>query len=193
MIFARARTVWTKQTNDDPDRLLLRQARAGSRGAFDALRRVHESQLRGFVLRRVGMEGTDDILQETWLACWTSLEQYRGKSRFKAWLYGIAAHKCMDHLRRKAINAQREEIFHTDRAESRDAFRDIERKQTVQQALECLPAPQREVVELYYFAELTLAEIADIVGRNLNTVKYQFYRAHDQVATLLQAEDSRES
>jgi RNA polymerase sigma-70 factor, ECF subfamily len=188
VIFSRAGMIGAKNA-DDPDNVLLRQARAGNRNAFDTLRRVHDAHLRGFVIRRVGTEGTDDILQETWLACWTGLKQYRGRSRFKAWLYGIAAHKCTDYLRRRAVNAQHEELLRTDFTSSRDDFRDVERRQTVQQVLECLPDTQREVVELYYFAELTLAEIADILGRNLNTVKYQFYRAHDQVAAQLQAED----
>jgi RNA polymerase sigma factor (sigma-70 family) len=49
-------------------------------------------------------------------------------------------------------------------------------------ALRTLPEAQREVVELYYYAELTLPEIATSLNRNLNTVKYQFYRAHQAVA-----------
>lgn len=42
------------------------------------------------------------------------------------------------------------------------------------------------VVEMYYYAELTLPEIALALGRNLNTVKYQFYRAHARAARELQ-------
>ena len=44
------------------------------------------------------------------------------------------------------------------------------------------PEAQREVLDLYYWAELTLPEIARALNRNLNTVKYQFYRGHDLVA-----------
>ena len=54
------------------------------------------------------------------------------------------------------------------------------------EALLKLPENQREVLEMYYFAELTLPEIAGLLDRNLNTVKYQFYRAHTQVAEQLQ-------
>jgi DNA-directed RNA polymerase specialized sigma24 family protein len=40
-------------------------------------------------------------------------------------------------------------------------------------------------LELYYYAELNLPEIAQVLNRNLNTVKYQFYRAHTQVAAAM--------
>ena len=52
------------------------------------------------------------------------------------------------------------------------------RSDTVRHLLGELDEAQRGVLELYYYAQLTLAEIAAILGRNTNTVKYQFYRAH---------------
>lgn len=61
-------------------------------------------------------------------------------------------------------------------------------RESVRAALSKLQDAQREVVELYYYAELTLPEIAEALKRNLNTVKYQFYRAHDQVARELGVE-----
>jgi len=44
---------------------------------------------------------------------------------------------------------------------------------------------QREVLELYYFSQLNLPEIARALNRNLNTVKYQFYRAHSELACMM--------
>ena len=66
-----------------------------------------------------------------------------------------------------------------------DPFEATVRAQVVRAALSELPEAQREVLELYYYAELTLAEIADSLGRNLNTVKHQFYRAHAMAADRL--------
>lgn len=51
----------------------------------------------------------------------------------------------------------------------------------VERLLAELEETQREVIELYYYAQLTLAEIATVLERNLNTVKYQFYRAHSEL------------
>ena len=57
-----------------------------------------------------------------------------------------------------------------------------ESRETVRIVVDTLPQAQREVLDLYYWAELTLPEVAKVLDRNLNTVKYQFYRGHDLVA-----------
>lgn len=167
----------------DLERARVEAAQRGDRHAFDALVCAYQSQLRGFLARRVGGEAVDDLLQDIWLAAWVSLPRYDRRSRFKTWLYGIALHKCTDYHRARgrapveaALPAGREwqsvETLYTA----------AEMRETVQTLLLRLPETQREVLEMYYYAELTLPEIAGVLKRNLNTVKYQFYRAHDQMA-----------
>jgi RNA polymerase sigma-70 factor (ECF subfamily) len=165
--------------SSDPDGPLLARARKGDRAAFDALVSRHGGALRAFLARRVGSEMADDVAQEVWIACWRNLATNGPRGRFKAWLYGVATHKAADALR--SLCRQREREAEPEAGESvaaPDAFGPLETKDAVEKILASLPDAQREVVELYYFAELTLAEIAAALGRNLNTVKYQFYRAH---------------
>jgi RNA polymerase sigma-70 factor (ECF subfamily) len=166
------------------------KARVGDRHAFDALRRIHARGLYGFVARRVGNANADDVVQDVWLACWTALPRFTGRARFKAWLYGIATHKCVDHVRGHMRDARNDEALRLEWANERDKYCDVDRRESVRRALAALPEPQREVVELYYYSELTLAEIAHALRRNLNTVKYQFYRAHALVAEELKREDT---
>jgi RNA polymerase sigma-70 factor, ECF subfamily len=168
---------------DDPDFDLVEAAQRGDRRAFDSLIRSHEVRLRGFLARRVGPEAAEDLLQETLLASWMALSRFDRRSRFKAWLYGIAMHKVGDFFR--ARGRAQPEVPLSEVAASWQTpealYAAAELRETVRQLLEQLPGTQREVVELYYYAELTLAEIARLLGRNLNTVKYQFYRAHTLV------------
>ena len=165
---------------DDPDGDLVEAAQRGDRRAFDSLIRAHEPRLRGFLARRVGPEAAEDLLQETLLASWVALARFDRRSRCKAWLDGIAMHKCSDFFRSRG-RAQAE-VSLSDVAGSWQTpealYAAAELRETVRQLLEQLPEAQREVLELYYYAELTLAEIARLLNRNLNTVKYQFYRAH---------------
>jgi len=175
----------------DPESALLAEARQGNRRAYDALRRIHELPLRGFVGRRVGADGADDLTQEIWLACWQALPKYEGRSRFKAWLYGIATHKCADYLRSRMQAARGQEAIQFNWQDAPDVYGAINLRESVLEALRRVPDDQREVLELYYYAELTLAEIAQMLNRNLNTVKYQFYRAHTRVGQELQAEDAK--
>ncbi len=170
---------------------LLAQARGGNRGAFDALRRLHEAPLLGFVARRVGTQDAQDLAQEIWLACWQALPHFAGRARFKAWLYGIATNKCADCLRRRAQDQRKQEALPATEPEAPDAYQAIALRASVQQALSQVPQEQKEVLELYYYAQLTLSEIGQVLGRNPNTVKYQFYRGHAVVGEVLQGEEGR--
>lgn len=186
MIFLPLLSAFTSARSGAEDDLISR-AKSGNRRAFDELVRTYQQALRGFVAMRVGPDAAEDVLQETWTACWLGLTQYGGKSRFKAWLYGIAANKCADHLRGRVRRSAQsldtlDEIPHAD-----SGYAHIEAREAVKAALGRLPDAQREVVELYYYAGLSLPEIAENLRRNLNTVKYQFYRAHDQVADEIRA------
>jgi RNA polymerase sigma-70 factor (ECF subfamily) len=145
---------------------------------------MHDKELRGFLARKVSAEDVDDLLQDTWLAAWTALPSFDGRGRFKSWLYKLAIHKFQDHLRDKyrtvpQINV--DTIAETWAAPS-DHFAAADLRDSTKALLNNLSDSQRDVIELYYFAELTLPEIARALDRNLNTVKYQFYRAHAQVA-----------
>ena len=165
---------------------LVQAAQRGNREAFDTLTRSYAGPLRGFLQRRVGADAAEDVLQETWLAGWLDLRKLHRKTRFKAWLYGIAAHKCLDYQRTQA-RSRTEELTENGPGlpEPEDVFAASDRARAVRAALAGLPDAQQEVLELYFYAELTLPEIAALLGRNLNTLKYQFYRAHAQAALAL--------
>lgn len=170
-------------------------AQKGDRSAFDALARNYTPLLRGFLLRRVPQETTDDILQETLLAAWISLPSYSHRARFKAWLLAIAARKCVDFYRvrgRVSVEVPLEE-FENEAGMQKDAYAAVDRKQAIQSVLLLLPIEQREVIDLYYYAELSLPEVAQALERNLNTVKYQFYRAHAVVERELSEQSEREN
>jgi RNA polymerase sigma-70 factor (ECF subfamily) len=183
-------STWPLSTGDSDGQLVSKAAR-GDRRAFDALVRTHEKALRGFVSLRVRSEGVDDVMQDVWTACWVAIPKFAGRSRFKAWLYGIATNKCVDYLR---AGGRRPSSSLDEIGEVADAHRPYDRvddRDAVMAAVETLPDVQREVVQLYYYADLTLPEIAQTLKRNLNTVKYQFYRAHQVVAKELGAEESQ--
>jgi RNA polymerase sigma factor (sigma-70 family) len=166
---------------------LVNAAQNGSREAFDTLLRQHESRLRGFLVSRIGRDNLEDVLQETRVACWLNLPRYSGTSRFQAWLFGIAYHKCADHFRSR--RGASSEVPLDEDAEQRpdpaDVFDVADTRMIVRAFLKTLPETQREVMELYYYGGLTLVEIGTLLGRSPNTVKAQFYRAHSRAAEQL--------
>lgn len=158
--------------------------------AFDDLVVAVEPELRRFVSRKVLPQEVDDVLQEIWVAAWQALPQYDGRSKLRTWLYGICLHKCHDRYRAQRHESRRIPIEDVEVVDGRPSFENnVLRAHVVARLLDRLDEAPREVLELYYYAQMTLAEIATILDRNLNTVKYQFYRAH---TTLLEYAESEE-
>lgn len=81
---------------------LVAQARAGDESAFVTLIDPWRKPLFGYIYRMVTQrQDAEDLLQDVLVRVLESLPQFRGESRFKSWVFGIATHVCLDHLRRK--------------------------------------------------------------------------------------------
>lgn len=167
------------------ERRLVRVAKAGGRQAFDELMSEHALSLRRFVARKVSPQELDDVIQDTWLAAWEGIGRFNGSGRFRTWLFGIANNKVKDYWRGRAASPNAAPETAVEPSYTPSAFATVELREILHVAWKTLPADQQEVLDLYYFGGLTLAETARVLGRNLNTVKYQFYRAHDTVANQL--------
>lgn len=185
--FSQISKLFRDENSRREERLILAAQRGDDR-AFEELLKTNEEALRRYVASRVGREMVDDIVQETRVAAWITLRSFSGRSRLKAWLLGIAYHKCQDYHRgrmghRRGEVTLDEALF--DLPDPRDPFTATETKLLARSVMEALPDAQREVMELYYYGGLTLLEVASVLGRAVNTVKSQFYRAHARALEIL--------
>jgi RNA polymerase sigma-70 factor, ECF subfamily len=81
---------------------LVERARRGDRGAVETLLEPWKKQLFGYVYRMVThREDAEDLLQETLVRAIDQIRRFRGEAPFKTWLFGIATHVALDHLRKK--------------------------------------------------------------------------------------------
>jgi RNA polymerase sigma-70 factor (ECF subfamily) len=170
-----------------PERSLVREAKNGDRRAFERLMEIHTPKLRPFASRRLPAAEVDDVLQETWLAAWAGLRLFEGEERFRGWLYSICFRKVQDYWRREHARPQTDWPLSADDEPSYipKEFSRVEARQSLIRFWDSCTSDQKELLNLYYADGLTLKEISEVLGRNLNTVKYQFYRTHEQAANEL--------
>ena len=159
---------------------------------FDDLVRVFEPELRRFVSRKIDANAVEDVLQEVWIAAWQGLSSLKDQARIRSWIYGICLHKCQDHYRARQKDGRLVTITEVEILDSSPSpERLLIDSAQVSTLLENLDDAQKEVIELYYYAQLTFAEISTLLNRNINTVKYQFYRAHTTLLDAVEQETQR--
>ncbi len=84
------------------DHQLIVRAQSGDKNALDELLEPHRRSLFSYIYRMVAQrEDAEDLLQEVLVRVLTGLPKFRGDAKFKTWLFGIATHVCLDHLRQR--------------------------------------------------------------------------------------------
>jgi RNA polymerase sigma-70 factor (ECF subfamily) len=86
----------------DEEKDLVTRAQQGDRAAFGSLVGPWHQPLFRYVYRMVSLrQDAEDLLQDVLVRVLEGIRTYRGEARFKSWLFGIATHVCLDHLRSK--------------------------------------------------------------------------------------------
>ena len=164
----------------DRDSDLALRAAAGGADAIRAIYEEHAGAVAGFVRHRMGICGdASDVVQEVFMQFWKCPERYDpSRSSLRSWLIVIARSRALDALRSEGARAVRESRYteadlllrggQEDRGEAADRS---ELHRRVRAALASLPEKQRRCVELAYFGELTHAQVAEVLGQPLGTVK----------------------
>lgn len=171
------------------DAQLLKEIAAGDRAAFTTLYRRYHRRLFAFIYRRLDdQEAAEDVLQEVMFEVWKKAGSFAGRSKPSTWLFGIARYKTLNALRAYARpSAPEEEMaeFADESAGPEDRAAARSEQEVVQAALGRLGPEHREVLEMAYYEELSLAEIAEIVGVPPGTVKSRLFHARQQLKSLL--------
>lgn len=157
--------------------LLVARAVIGDDKAFEALVHHYTPRLLWYV-RRLGLSeaAADDVVQNAWLACWSSKGRLRDIHRFRAWLYGIARNKAFQNL--GSINPREiltSEIDVPDEETGESFF--AQHLGYLNDGLARLPILHREVLSLRFLEGMPYAEIAEATGVSVGTVKSRLHNA----------------
>ena len=90
------------QIPPDEEEALVERAREGDQNAFNSLLEPWRRPLFGYIYRMVTLrQDAEDLLQDVLVRVLENIREYRGEARFKSWVFGIATHVCLDHLRKR--------------------------------------------------------------------------------------------
>jgi len=161
---------------------LLAGARAGDAAAFGRLVEAY-SPLAWRTARALlpDRAAAEDAVQEAWIDAWRGLPGFDPSRPFRPWLLAIVANRCRMIARRRTlptIALGDDEVEHAPGEDDvAGALLRREADAELAAALARLTVEQRRLLELRYFAELELAEIAIVLGAPLGTVKSRLHRA----------------
>lgn len=162
---------------------------------FDELVLRYRDRVMRLVLSVLGPEGAndaEDVVQEAFLRAHDRLAGFRGESRFGSWLYRVAYNRALDHRRAAARRARRARESVEDPAAAPAApdaagqrLLADERDRSVRAALARVPQPYRTALHSYYWLDLPVAEIAELLGVAPGTVKSYLHRGRARLARQL--------
>ena len=126
-----------------------------------------------FLLRLSRDSGiAEDLTQETFIALWQGIGSFRGRSRFKTWVFGIAYRQFLRFRDRRTVETIESDLSDlSDSSDLSDLVQEADEKARVRRAVYGLPDLYREVVCLVHFDGLSYRESAGVLGIPIGTVK----------------------
>lgn len=164
-----------------PDELaLLRRIGAGDRTAMKVLYEAHSDALHRFLTTRLGdaFEAAD-VGQETFLEVWRRPDRFEGRSSFRTWLFGVARNKAIDRIRksRRTVVAEPNERTADEAPNPEEIAVAASNAAQVRACISGLSATHRAAIHLAFYGEFSYAQIAEIEGVPIGTIKTRVLHA----------------
>jgi RNA polymerase sigma-70 factor, ECF subfamily len=173
------------------DEVLVGRIAGGDRRAMQALFARHRTPVFRFVVRIVRNEAAaEDVLSDVFLDVWRQAGTFEGRSSVSTWLLSIARFKALSALRRKPEAELDEETASAIEDQSDDPEITLAKKDkgaAMRDCLNGLSAEHREIIDLVYYHEKSVDEVAAIVGIPAATVKTRMFYARKKLSELLKA------
>lgn len=179
--------------------LVQRALKDKDQRAYGELMERYRESIYYMLLKMVNnSDDAEDLTIEAFGKAFKRLHQYTPQFAFSTWLFKIASNNCIDHIRKKRINAlsldagytnsdgETMEINITDgKLDPEETMEKMERVKKMREVVTKLKPRYRELVELRYFKELSYEEISQELDIPLGTVKAQLFRAREFLYNLM--------
>lgn len=171
------------------DNELISRVLSGDQQAYAGLVSRYQSYVFTLALRMVkSREDAEEVAQDSFIKAYKYLGDFKGSSKFSTWLYTIVNNTAISFLRKKKVeihSLDNEKVFEVaDSKESGMGANMIEQKSKmamVNEAIAMLNPDDAQIITLFYKAEQSLEETAQILGIEINAAKVRLYRARTRL------------
>jgi RNA polymerase sigma-70 factor (ECF subfamily) len=179
----------TGQAGLDDATLVARAAEADA-AAFETLVRRHQRACFGLAVRLVGNRAdAEDVVQESFIAAWRRLPEFRGEAAFSSWMYRIVTNRCLTLTRRRRepvpLESEAQGLAASPGDEPAAATETRQRLAALGAALAELPPEQRACWVLRHLHGLGYTEIGEIIGAEPGAVRGRIHRARRHLAEVM--------
>ena len=171
------------------DQALLESIAQGDKRAIRTLFARHRVRIYRFALRLLNDEAAaDDVVSEVFLEVWRQAGKFEGRSQVSTWLLGIARNLALTMLRRRSTEELDDTVAERieDSADDPETvMRKAQQSAILAHCLTQLSPAHREIIDLVYYHEKSINDVAEIIGIPRNTVKTRLFYARNEIAKLL--------
>ena len=140
----------------------------------------------------VSHDDADDVLQNTFIKAWTGIDNFRGEARLSTWLFRIANNETLNFIERRRQSMSLDDdaaVGVAARLESDPYFDGDETARQLQDAIQRLPAKQRQVFLMKYFDDMKYEEMSSILGTSVGALKASYHHAVKKISDFFHALD----
>jgi RNA polymerase sigma-70 factor, ECF subfamily len=183
--------VLSGQAQDRSDEALVRAIADGDRRAMQVLYARHHLLVYRFVLRVIhDMSLAEDLVSEVFFNVWRHAGSFEGKSQVSTWILAIARHKALTARNRRTDEPLNDDLANAIADPADDAETIVylqDRSAIIRRCLSQLSSDHRKVIDLVYYHDKTVEEVAEITQVPKNTVKTRMFYARKSMEKLLEA------
>lgn len=161
--------------------------------AFEVLVNTYKERLYWHVRRIVlNHDDADDVLQNTFIKVYRSIDGFKGQSKLYSWLYRIATNEALTFLKQKSrklgVTSEELQTKLVANLEADVYFEGEEIQLKLQQALATLPEKQKLVFNMKYYQEMKYEEISDVLETSVGGLKASYHLAVKKIETYLRGD-----
>ena len=176
----------------------VQAARSGDKEAIEKLYKHYRKRLWFYVCRNIdSQQAAEDIVSDSFLTAIEKLGELRSNEAFGSWLYSIAYRKCLQHAQSEAALARFDSDSELESSIDQSPLGDMvklpcdrieseETKRLLREAIESLKPDMRTAVMMYYFEQMSVAQVGEVLGISENAAKQKLFRARKKLSARLE-------